>query len=51
MRALNFQAGRLAMAQIAAHGLRAQDIAIVPAAADASGASPNPPAAESTWGT
>ena len=33
MRALTFQAGPLAMAQIAAHGLRAQDIAIVPAAA------------------
>ena len=33
MKALTFQAGPLAMAQIAAHGLRAQDIAIVPAAA------------------
>lgn len=33
MKALTFQAGPLAMAQIAANGLRAQDIAIVPAAA------------------
>jgi len=33
MRALTFQAGPLAMAQIATHGLRAQDIAVVPAAA------------------
>jgi hypothetical protein len=33
MRALTFHAGPLAMAQIAAQGLRAQDVAIVPAAA------------------
>jgi len=33
MRALTFHAGPLAMAQIAANGLRAQDVAIVPAAA------------------
>ena len=33
MKALTFQAGPLAMAQIAANGLRAQDVAIVPAAA------------------
>lgn len=33
MKALTFHAGPLAMAQIAEHGLRAQDVAIVPAAA------------------
>lgn len=33
MKALTFHAGPQAMAQIAAHGLRAQDVAIVPAAA------------------
>jgi hypothetical protein len=33
MKALTFHAGPLALAQIGAHGLRAQDIAIVPAAA------------------
>jgi hypothetical protein len=33
MSALTFHAGPLALAQIRAHGLRAQDIGIVPAAA------------------
>ena len=33
MKALTFHAGPLAMAQIAEHGLRAEDVAIVPAAA------------------
>jgi hypothetical protein len=33
MKALTFHAGPLAMAQIAANGLRARDVAIVPAAA------------------
>ena len=33
MKALTFHAGPLALAQIGAHGLRAQDVAIVPAAA------------------
>jgi hypothetical protein len=33
MSALTFHAGPLALAQIRAHGLRAQDVAVVPAAA------------------
>jgi hypothetical protein len=33
MTALSFHAGPLALAQIRAHGLRAEDIAVVPAAA------------------
>jgi hypothetical protein len=33
MSALTFHAGPLALAQIRAHGLRARDIAVVPAAA------------------